>query len=114
MAKVKLHPMIKSLHGKCGDLVFKKGKNGKQIVTRVPDMSNVQWSQSQTQNRSTMGEASKLASQALKDPELRLFFEELAWKENKRRKKKDKEAAEISTFNLAVSYYRQGGQLPES
>jgi hypothetical protein len=77
-------------------------------------MSNVQWSQSQTDNRAGMGEASKLASQALKDPELCELFEELAWKENKRRKKKNKEAAEISTFHLAVSYYRHGGQLPDA
>jgi hypothetical protein len=36
MPKVVLHPWIKELHGKMGDVVFKRLPNGETIMTKRP------------------------------------------------------------------------------
>jgi hypothetical protein len=40
MSKMRLNPIIESVCGKFGELVF-RNINGKQTITRLPDMTNV-------------------------------------------------------------------------
>lgn len=52
MAKVTLHPTIESLSGKMGDVVFRtNGKTGMTTMSKVPDMTQVNWSKSQNPQR---------------------------------------------------------------
>jgi hypothetical protein len=94
MAKVQLNNMIVDIQGRLGDFVFKKSPSGEIIISQVPDMSNVQWSEAQTAVRERMTEANVYAQEAMNDPEMRAYYEEKA----RRQKKK-------SPYRVAVSDY---------
>jgi len=101
MAKVKLNPAIEGLAGslkKEDDLVFRrtrKGKGGKTILMKRPDMSNVEWSPAQTATRGHFGEAVAFAQSVLADPELKKAYD-------KRAKRKG-----TSAYHLAISEYNR-------
>jgi hypothetical protein len=94
MSKMRLNPIFESVRGKFGDLVFRRS-HGKQTITRLPDMTNVVWSEAQINHRRRIGEASLRANAAMKNPEIYSYFEQLAKK--KKRKKRP--------IDLAVSHY---------
>ncbi len=73
--------------------------NGKQTVMKTPDMSNVEWSEAQNENRRRFAEAIHYAKQAIADPTARRHYEELA-----------KNTGRIP-FRLAVSDYSKGINL---
>lgn len=110
MPKVDLHPLIKGLHGRFGDLIFRVTKEEEQTITKVPDMSNVQWSQDQKDHRVRWREASLRSSAAMKDPELRPFFEEMTRQENKRRRRRKQK--ETRACDMAFRYYFFDGEIP--
>jgi hypothetical protein len=83
MAKVSFNPVLKWFRGKIGDLVFRRAHNGKVSVYITPDMSHVKWSQDQKNHRRDFGEASKYASAALADPEIRAIYVQMAIEQNK-------------------------------
>ena len=84
MTKAKLNPVLMELHGKMGDLVFRRMRNGGTSVIRRADMSKVKWSPAQKANRQRFKEATAYARQALANPELRPIYEELAAKTGQR------------------------------
>lgn len=80
MAKVTLQPGFEDLRGAIGDLVFKRSPQGKLIVTKRPDMSNVKWSKAQKANRSHFKEANAYARAAMADPETCAYYTSAAEK----------------------------------
>ena len=95
MAKVKLNPILLELHGKVGDMVFRRTRNGGVSLIRKADMSNVKWSPAQVANRQRFREAAAYAKQLLADPQVRATYEEIAAKQGKR------------ALEVAVSEYLQ-------
>jgi hypothetical protein len=84
MPKVILHPWIKELHGKMGDVVFKRSPSGETIMTKRPDMSAVKWSPAQKAHRQRFKQASAYAKAAMADPATRALYEKKAAKAGKR------------------------------
>ena len=95
MPKAKLNPILLELHGKLGDMVFRRTRNGGVSVIRKADMSKVKWSPAQVANRQRFREADAYAKQLLADPQVRATYEEIAAKQGKR------------ALEVAVSEYLQ-------
>ena len=103
MAKVRFHPIFEWFTGKMGRLVFRRSHNGKVSVYGTPNMKRVKWSQAQKVQRQRMREASRYASAAVSDPELRLIYVQMALDRNKNPGR---------PFDMAVSdYYHTGNDL---
>ena len=99
MPKVRFKEMVVEIQGTMYDVVFKKSSRGNTIVTKKPDMSNVEWSPAQQDNWKRMDHANDYAHAAMADPEVRLIYEERAAKENR------------VAYRLAVSDYYKGKNL---
>ncbi len=101
MAKVSLHPLFKSLRGKLKGMVFRLSHNGKTSAYLSPDMSRVKWSAAQVAHRERIAELSVYAKVALRNPEIRAFYEQMSIKEkgNKR------------PYDMALSHYYNGSNL---
>jgi hypothetical protein len=101
MAKILLHPLIKDIRGKMGGMVFRLAHNGKLSLILSPDMSHVKWSPAQKEHRKRFKEAVAYAKAAIRDPEIRSIYEQMAAekKQNKR------------PFDMAVSDYFRGNDL---
>ena len=84
MTKTTLNPILLELHGKMGNLVFRRLRNGKVSLIRKADMSNVKWSPAQAANRQRFREAVAQARVALADPQLKAQYEVTAAKTGKR------------------------------
>jgi len=84
MTKAKLNPILLELHGKMGDMVFRRIRNGGISLIRKADMSKVKWSAAQIAQRKRFREAVALAHQALADPAQRAEYERSAAKTGKR------------------------------
>ena len=87
------------MDGKMGDVVFKPSPTGETIMTKVPDISKVKWSEAQKQQRERFKLASAYAKAALADPEVRAIYEKKAAKARK------------SPWNMARSDYFKGKDL---
>ncbi len=83
MAKLKMNGIFSDLHGKVGDLVFRRGPNGQTIVYQAPDISQVEYSEAQLAQQGRIGEAHAYSRAAMIDPEMRAFYEQEARKKNK-------------------------------
>ena len=101
MAKVKLNSMLKEVHGRVGDIIFRKSHTGEISITKLPDMSNVEWSDAQKAHRQRFKQAVAYAKAAMAEPKVRRKYEKEAAKKNKR------------PFDLAVSDYFKGRNLLE-
>ena len=103
MAKVRFHPVIEWFTGKMGRLVFRRSHNGKVSVYETPYMKGIKWSQAQKDHRQQMGEASRYASAAIADPEIRAVYVQKAAEQGMNPKR---------PFDMAVSdYYHTGNDL---
>jgi hypothetical protein len=103
MAKVSFDPIIKWFRGRMGGLVFRRSHNGQVSVYPEPDMSQVEWSPAQKEHRQRLGEASKYASAAIADPELRAVYVQMATEQGKN---------PTRPFDMAVSdYFNSGNDL---
>jgi len=87
------------IRGKVGNMVFRRSHNGKVIASKMPDMSNVQWSKAQKAHRQRFKKAVAYAKAAMAEPKVRAKYEKAAVKAGKR------------PFDLAVSDYFQGKDL---
>jgi hypothetical protein len=65
-------------------------------------MSGVEWSQAQKDHRQHFGECVAYAKLAIRDPELRQFYVEMAKRRRRNRRR---------PFDMAVSDYHQGNDL---
>lgn len=103
MTKVRFHPIVEWFTGKMGNLVFRRSHNGKVSVYEAPDMEKVKWSPAQKDQRQQLGEASKYASAACADPELRAVYVQMAIEQGRNLKR---------PFDTAVSdYFHHGNDL---
>ena len=101
MAKVTLHPIFKDIRGKLDNHVFRRTSSGQLSVTKVPDMSNVQWSEAQIANRNRFREANSYAKAAMDDPSVCAHYQEQATRLHK------------TAYKLAISDYYKGTNLLE-
>ena len=99
MAKVTLSPMVKDIRGKLGDYVLRRTHTGELILSKVPDMSKVKWSKAQKAHRQRFKKAVTYAKAALSEPKVRVVYEKMAAKRQKR------------PFDMAVSDYFKGNDL---
>ena len=99
MVKVKLNSMLTEAHGKFGDFVLRRSHTGETILSKIPDMSKVQWSEAQQAHRQRFKEAVAYAKAAIADPQIRVQYEKSAAEQHKR------------PFDLAISDYFKGRNL---
>jgi hypothetical protein len=99
MAKVTLPPWITGIKGKVGDVVFRVSKNGETFVSRSPDMSAVEWSPAQQEQRRRFKAATAYAQAAMADPDARAVYEKQAAEQNRQ------------PFRVALSDYLKGNDL---
>jgi hypothetical protein len=83
MAKVDFNPLIKWFRGRIGRLVFRRAHNGKVSIYSMPDMTGVKWTRAQKVHQRDFGEASRYASAAVADPEIRAIYVQMAIEQNK-------------------------------
>jgi len=103
MTKVRFHPLIEWFTGKMGNMVFRRSHNGKVSVYATPSMKGVKWSQAQKDHRQRMREASKYASAAVADLDIRPIYVQMAVDHNKNPGR---------PFDMAVSdYYHHSNDL---
>ena len=97
--KILLHPMFQWIRGKMGNIVYRLSHNGEVSAYPTPDMSGIEWSPAQKAQRHNFAKASAYAKLAIRDPEIRQFYVEMA-KQRKKNKRRP--------FDMAVSDYCQG------
>ena len=101
MPKVKFNPVIDEVHGKSGNLVFRRSPNGDIHLIKLADMSRVKWSEAQKENRLRFKDANTYAKAAMADPRIRARYQKIATKEGRR------------AYHVAVSDYLRGNNLLE-
>jgi hypothetical protein len=99
MPKVRLSPLVEEIHGTMYDMVFKMSPKGNMIVTKRPDMSDVEWSPAQKAQRERFKQATAYARAALADPQLRAKYEKRAKSQGKR------------SWDVAMGDYFEGKDL---
>jgi hypothetical protein len=99
MPKVRLKPSLEHFQGTLYDLVFKLSPQGKPIITKRPDMSNVEWSEAQKAQRERFKQATEYAKAALAEPKVRARYEKTAARQHKR------------AWDVAMSDYFQGKDM---
>src|ERR671913_490626 len=99
MAKVKLNASLEEMRGKIGNMVYRRTASGKTITTKCPDMSNVEWSPAQIEQRERLTQANAYAKAAMADPKVRAIYEKMA-------KKKKRQP-----YRVAISDYCAGNNL---
>lgn len=99
MAKVILDPMFSAIHGRSGNLVFRRSRKGDIYTMKLPDMSKVKWSEAQKVHRQRFKEAIDYAKAAMAEPTVRAQYEKATARKGG------------SPFFLAVSDYFKGNNL---
>ena len=98
MAKVVLNPGLQQIRGRVAGFVYRV-RNGKQTISKAPDMSKVEWSPAQVEHRQRFRRAVAYARAAMAEADLRAVYEQEAAQQGKR------------PFDLAVSDYFKGRNL---
>ena len=99
MSKVRFKGPVEEIRGTLYDGVFKRSHTGKIIVTKRPDMSNVEWSEAQRAQRGRLALANAYVKAVKADPEAWAVYQKKAREQNKRAR------------DLAFSDYCQGKDL---
>jgi hypothetical protein len=99
MARVELNPAIRQIRGAVGDMVYRRGQNGKTHIMKMPNMSKVKWSAAQKEHRRRFAYAVAYAHDAMADEKVCAMYVEEAAQKGKR------------PFDLAVSDYFKGRNL---
>ena len=99
MAKVTLNPIITEMHGRTGNMVFRRSRTGDIYVIKRADMSKVKWSKAQQAHRQRFKAANAYARRAMADPAVRAKYEKIAHKQNR------------NPFFVAVSDYLKSNTL---
>lgn len=99
MPKVRYKGPIEEIKGTMYDVVLKRSPTGKTIISKRPNMSNVQWSDAQINQRKRFTLASDYAKAALAEPSVRIVYEKKAKRQHKRPR------------DLAISDYFKGKDL---
>ena len=100
--RIRLHPMFQWIRGKMGKIVYRLSHNGNVSAYPSPDMSGVVWSPAQKAQRQKMARATAYGKLAIRDPELRQVYVEMA---------KHRKWDPRRPFDMAVSDYHDGNDL---
>ncbi len=91
MAIIKLPAFLEEVHGKIGDVVFRRGPNGQTIVSKAPTKKKKKSQKAQraqkaqyARQRELMFQAHDYAHAAMKDPEMRAYYEQEAKRTGKK------------------------------
>jgi hypothetical protein len=74
MSKMDLNGIVEGLHGKFGNIVFRRSQGG-MIMSRRPDRSGAVLTEGQIAHQQRFREAAAYASSALADPDTRAYYE---------------------------------------
>ena len=99
MPKVRFKGPIEEIRGTLYDVVFKRSSTGKMIVSKRPDMSNVEWSKAQRAQRGRFALANEYVRAVKADPRAWAIYQKKAKKQKKRAR------------DLAFSDYCKGKDL---
>ena len=106
MAIIKLNPFIEEIHGKFGDAVFRRGPNGKIILSKAPQKKkkNSQKAQKKQKERNSRQQQHMLAAHdfahaAMQDPEMKAHYEQKAIKQKSK------------PYLMALSAYLKGRRI---
>lgn len=77
MAKVKLNPVLESIRGKVGDLVFRR-YNDEMVVSKMPDRSGVVPTPGQVAQQDQFRLAVLYGKAVLADEDLRIIYDDVA------------------------------------
>lgn len=100
--KVELHPVFMWLRGKIGTIVYRRTRNGETSAYASPDMSHIEWSPAQKAHRQFWKECVAYAKRAVRDPELRMFYLDMA---------KMRKHTKVRPFNRTVKDYHKGNDM---
>jgi hypothetical protein len=100
MAKVTLNPIATSMSRKIDDAVLRLCHTGELQFVSAPDMSRVKWSEAQKEHCEQFKDAVDYAIEAMKDPEIKAYYVEMAARHNSKR-----------PVDWAVSDYYKGNDL---
>jgi hypothetical protein len=101
MAKMELNPMISSISGKMGGMIFRRLKNGTVVVSMAPIGAQAEPSPAQLKQRQKLQQAQVYARAALQDPELKSHYEQKAVQSR----------GKSYPYQLAVTDYLRGSDL---
>ena len=96
MAKITFNPLVMRIQGKVGNAVLRLCHTGEFQFASVPDMSRVKWSEAQKEHRQRFKEAVAYAKAAMKEPQIKAHYVEMAAQKKKR------------PFDMAVSDHFKG------
>ena len=99
MTRVRLKGPVEEIRGTFYDVVFKRSPSGKTIMTKKPDMSGVEWSEAQWDQRKRFSLANEYVQAVKAEPKV--------WAAYQKRAKKQKKRAR----DLAFSDYCKGKNL---
>jgi hypothetical protein len=105
MPTVRFHKIIEGIVGKMGYYIYRRSHNGKISIYENPFLNGlkIKWSRAQKNHRRRIGEASRYASAAVADPDLRPIYIQMALENGKNPGR---------PFDMAVSdYYHTGNDL---
>jgi hypothetical protein len=100
--RIRLHPMFLWLRGKMGKIVYRLTRNGDVSAYPAPDMTKVVWSEAQKAHRRHFAECAAYAKLAVRDPDIRPFYVEMAAK-SKRSKGRP--------YDMALQDYHNGNDM---
>ena len=103
MPSVRFHKIIEGFVGKMGYYIYRRSHNGKISIYENPFLFKglkIKWSQAQKHQRRRFGEASRYASAAVADPDLRPIYVQMAIENGKNPKR---------PYDMAVSDYCNTG-----
>jgi hypothetical protein len=95
MALAKLNPLFVELHGKIGDIVFRRGPNGQTIISKMPRRSLWKVQKVRKAQKKRLTEAHARARTAMADPLTRAYYDQEAKKTGKR------------AYSLALTHFLQ-------
>jgi hypothetical protein len=103
MAIVKLSPLVEEVHGKIGDLVYRRGPNGQTVVSKAPQKKKKKSKKAQkavkagnARQQQMLYDAHDYARAAMDDPEMKKYYEQQA----KRKRTKAYSLAFASYFKV--------------
>ena len=76
--------MVVEIQGTMYDVVFKKSPSGKTIVSKKPDMSNIEWSEAQWDQRKRFALANEYVQAVKAEPRVWAAYQKKAKKQKKR------------------------------
>ena len=84
MPKVRFKGPVEEIRGTFYDVVFKRSHSGKTIMSKKPDMSGVEWSEAQWDQRKRFSLANEYVQAVKAEPKVWAAYQKKAKKQKKR------------------------------